>query len=118
MEARRMDRGMRLAHRDVRRDGRLLQVCLPFVKHRFLDDENSVVFRQASHQVLGTLKHKVPTQVAKHDKGWHFSSSFRLGAFSLVWNSAGRKLACALGRAGFRGAGPENRNMQNSQVFP
>jgi hypothetical protein len=72
---------MRLAHRDVRRNGRLLQVRLPFVVHRFLDDEDSVVFRQASHQMLGTLKDKVPTQVAKHDKGWHFSSSFRLGAF-------------------------------------
>jgi hypothetical protein len=56
-------------------------VSLPFLVHRFLDDENSVVFRQTSQQMLGTLKDKVPTQVAKHDKGWHFSSSFRLGAF-------------------------------------
>jgi hypothetical protein len=72
MEAGRMDRGMRLAHRDVRRNGRFLQVCLPFVVDRLLDDEDSVVFGQAIHQVLGTLKHEVPTQVAKHDQGWHF----------------------------------------------
>jgi hypothetical protein len=38
---------------------------------RLLDDQDTVVFRQACHQVLGTLKHKVPTQVAKHDKGRH-----------------------------------------------
>jgi hypothetical protein len=76
-----MDRGMRLAHRDVRRDVRFLQVRLPFVVHRFLDNEDAVMFRQAIHQVLGTLKHKVPAQMAKHDKGWHFSSSFRLRAF-------------------------------------
>jgi hypothetical protein len=81
MEARRVDRGMRLAHGDVRGDVRFLQVRLPFVVDRFLDDEDTVMFRQTIHQVLGTLKHKVPAQMAKHDKGWHFSSSFRHGAF-------------------------------------
>jgi hypothetical protein len=103
METVGMDRGMRLAYRDVRRDVRFLQVRLPFVKHRFLDDEDAVVFGQAGHQMLGTLKDKVPTQVAKHDQGWHFSSSFRLGAFSLIWGAAGGKLCSTLGSASFPG---------------
>jgi hypothetical protein len=67
VEAGSVDGGMRTAHRDVRRDGRFLQVCLTFVIHRLLDEEDLVVFRQASHQVLGTLEDKIPTQVAKHD---------------------------------------------------
>jgi hypothetical protein len=75
------------------------------------------VFRQARHQVLGTLKDKVPTQVAKHDQGWHFSSSFRLRAFSLIWNSTGGTLRISLGGGRIPVAGPENRNMQNSQDF-
>jgi hypothetical protein len=62
---------MRLAHRDVRRDGRSLQVRLPFVMNRLLDKEDLVVFRQASHEVLGTLEHEVPAQMAKHDQGRH-----------------------------------------------
>jgi hypothetical protein len=72
---------MRLAHRYVRRNGRFLQVCLPFVVNRFLDKQDLVVFRQASHQVLGTLKHKIPAQVAKHDQGRHIdflSPSWRI----------------------------------------
>ena len=56
---------------DVRRDFALVQVCLPFGVDRFLDDEDVVVFRQARHQVLGTLKDEVPAQMAKHDKGRH-----------------------------------------------
>jgi hypothetical protein len=40
------------------------------------------VFRQASHQVLGTLEDKIPTQVAKHDQGWHIQFPFRLRGVS------------------------------------
>jgi hypothetical protein len=77
-----LDRGMRAAHRDVRRDGRLLQVCLALAMHRFLDEQDIVVFRQARHQVLGALEDEVPAEVAKHDQGRHVDFLSPLRRFS------------------------------------
>jgi hypothetical protein len=48
------------------------------------------VFRQARHQVLWTLKDKVPTQVAKHDQGRHVQFSFRLCGFLVDLGIAAR----------------------------
>jgi hypothetical protein len=39
--------------------------------NRFLDKQDLVVFRQMRHQVLGTLEHEIPAQVAKHNQGRH-----------------------------------------------
>jgi hypothetical protein len=50
--------------------------------HRFLDEQDIVVFGQARHEVLGALEDEVPAEMAKHDQGRHVDFLSPLWRFS------------------------------------